>query len=368
MLRVHGQRCLTVVLVVLGCTVSMLIGAGSASAHDNTGKAIGLTVTERRVLGSAPVPFTEIGYEDTSGDGLLDADEMRAQEATVAAGLVGIVRDHVRLEVDGREFAVIGAGSAPAAGGSEASEYVNVRFATAPHDGDVSEVGLAWSFTSPTTQVMLSAPDRSVAGVLGDDGTASITLSAATTVRSFFLTGIDHVILGFDHLLFLVVLTLAVVGASVTSATTWRVVRLVTAFTVGHATSLTLAYFGLVSVPAHWVEPAIALSVVAAAVLALRGKNDGIRPWIAALVGLVHGLGFASSLGDLGLATTHRVGALAAFNVGVDVAQTAVVLLVTGAMWVSSKALADHQGWIRTAVCGAAAALGLAWTISRLAL
>ena len=98
-------------------------------------------------------------------------------------------------------------------------------------------------------------------------------------------------------MLFLAVLTFAVVGSTVSRATTRRVVTLVTAFTVGHATSLCLAYFDVVSIPAQWVEPAISLSVVAAAVLAIRGKGDTIRPWIAALVGLVHGLGFASSLG-----------------------------------------------------------------------
>ena len=346
----------------------MLIGAGSASAHDDTGKAIGLTVTDRRILGTAPVPFTEIGYEDTSGDGLLDADEMRAQEATVAGGLVGVVRDHVRLQVDGQESAVVGAGPAPAAGGEgDASEYVNVVFATGPHDGDVSELDLAWSFTSPTDAGDGVRPRRSVAGRLGDDGTTSIALDATTTVRSFFLTGIDHVSLGLDHLLFLVVLTFAVVGSTVTRATTWRAVRLVTAFTIGHATSLCLAYLGVVSVPAQWVEPAISLSIVAAAVLAVRGKGEGIRPWIAAVVGLVHGLGFASSLGDLGLATGHHVGALAAFNVGIDVAQTIVVLLVTGAIWVS-EALAERRDWLRTAVCASAGLIGLTWTISRLAL
>ncbi len=354
--------------MVLGCTVSMLI-AEPASAHDSTGDAIGLTVTDRRVLGTAPVLFTEIGYQDTSGDGLLDADERRAQEATVAAGLVGVVRDHVRLEVDGREAVVIGAGQpAPAADGQgDAAEYVNVLFATGPHDGDVSELDLAWSFTSPTSQVLLSGPDESIAGRLGDDGTASISLNAAATARSFFVTGIDHVRLGLDHLLFLVVLTFAVVGTTVTRATTWRVVRLVTAFTIGHATSLCLAYFGVVSV-GELVEPAISLSIVAAAVLAVRGKGDGIRPCIAAVVGLVHGLGFASSLGGLGLATSHQVGALAAFNVGVDAAQTAVVLLVTGSIWVSAKVLAERRDWVRTAVCASAGLIGLTWTISRPAL
>ena len=154
----------------------------------------------------------------------------------------------------------------------------------------------------------------------------------------------------------------------VSRTTTRRVVKLVTAFTMGYATSLCLAYFDIVSIPAQWVEPAISLSIVAAAVLAIRRKGDTIRPWIAAAVGLVHGLGFASSLTGLGLATNNEVGALVAFNVGIDVAQTMVVLMVTGAIWVASKLLAERHDWARIVVCGSVGLIGLTWTVSRLAL
>ncbi len=361
-------RWLRATLVVLGCAALNLMGAASASAHDNTGDAIALTVTDRRVLGTAPVLFTEIGYEDTSGDGLLDAEELRAQKSAVTASLVNTLRDHVRVEVDGREAVIIGAGPGPAGNGQDAaSKYVEVLFATGPHDGAVSRVDVAWSLTSPKGDVLVSGPEGTVAGRLGDDGAASISLNLAATARSFFVTGVDHVRLGPDHLLFLVVLTFAVVGSTVTRATIGRVVRLVTAFTIGHATSLCLAYFAVVSVPAEWVEPAITLSIVAAAVLAVRGKGDGIRPWIAALVGLVHGLGFASSLGGLGLSTAHHVGALAAFNVGIDAAQTIVVLLVTAVIWVLGRVLAERQAVVRTAVCASAGLIGLTWTAFRLA-
>ncbi len=145
-----------------------------------------------------------------------------------------------------------------------------------------------------------------------------------------------------------------------------EIVQLVTAFTIGHATSLCLAYFDVVSVPAQWVEPAIALSIVAAAVLAIRRKGDTIRPWIAVLVGLVHGLGFASSLGGRGLATSDDVVALAAFNIGIDVAQTIVVLLVTATIWISGRVLAERHGWVRVAVCGGAGSPRAHWTASLL--
>ncbi len=364
----RSSRWPATILVALGCLAAIVAGAGPAAAHDDTGSAIALNVTEQRVLITAPVLFTELGYEDTSGDGLLDASELEAQEPTVSAGLVAAVREQVSIQVDGVDVQVIGAGSAPPSEQVVASEYVQVVLASGPHDGEVSDVGLEWSFTSPSTQVLLTGPDeQAVAGRLADDGTVSISLDTGATVRSFVRTGIDHVLTGLDHLLFLVVLTFAVVGSTVSRASTWRVVKLVTAFTIGHATSLCLAYFDLVSVPSQWVEPAIALSIVAAAVLALRGRGDTIRPWIAALIGLVHGLGFASSLSALGLVTAHHVSALAAFNIGIDLAQTAVVLLVTAAIWAAGKLLAERRHWARVAVCSSAAAVGLFWTATRLA-
>ncbi|PFG34455.1 HupE/UreJ family protein [Sanguibacter antarcticus] len=365
------NRWLAAAAAALWCAVSIVVGAVPASAHDSTGDAIALTLTDRRIVVTAPVLFTELGYEDTTGDGLVDADEMRAQEQVIATGLVGTVRDHVRIEIDGLEVEIIGAGPAPTEGSQgDPSQYVELQLATGPHDDDVSQVSLAWSFTTSSSQVLLSSAQGAVAGHLADDGTVSVSVSisldAGTTVRSFFVTGTDHVGSGLDHLLFLVVLTFAVVGSTVTRASTWRVVGLVTAFTVGHATSLCLAYFDVVSVPAHWVEPAISLSIVAAAVLAVCGRGDTIRPWLAGLVGLVHGLGFASSLSSLGLVTTYHVGALAAFNIGIDVAQTLVVLVVTGAIWAVGRLLPERSGWLRVVVCSGAGLAGLFWTVSRL--
>ena len=365
--RTRLTRGLASTLVALGCAATILVGAEPALAHDGTDGAIVLTVTDQRILGTAQVAFAELGYRDTTGDGLMGAEELGAQQATVAPNLVSILRDHAALEIDGRKVEILGAGMAPVSQGQDLVKYVEIVFATGPHDGEVSRVDVSWSFTSPVDQVVLSEPEGLVSGRLGDDGTTSVTLDAASTVRSFFLTGIDHVRSGLDHMLFLVVLTLAVVGSTISRATIWRVVKLVTAFTLGHATSLCLAYFDLVSIPAQWVEPAISLSIVAAAVLALRGKGTSIRPWGAASVGLVHGLGFASSLGGLGLVTTDELGALAAFNIGIDVAQTAVVLVVIFGTWVIRRVLAGHHHWVRIAVCGGAGLVGLGWTAALLA-
>ena len=335
-------------LVLLATLLVLLVGAAPASAHDSTDGSTVVTIDDRRVIVGASVAFDELGYVDTSGDGLIDADELAEQEATVAPELVATVRERVRLSVDGEPVEIIGAGvQAPSEVGANdagASSFVMLVLASGPHDGDVANVELEWSLDGPSNIVVLSHPDGAVTGQLGDDGSISFSLGGWSSAMSFFELGIDHIRFGPDHLLFLLVLTLAVVGTTVSRTTTRRTVELVTAFTVGHAISLGLAYFELISIPAWLVEPAISLSIVAAAVLALRGRSSDARPWIAGLIGLVHGLGFASSLGSLGVVTSQRVTALAAFNLGIDIAQTAFVLLVIGALWLEHAAPRPARG------------------------
>ncbi len=353
---------------------AVLANAPVASAHDTTGEGIAIEVNDRRVVVTAAVAFAELGYEDTSGDGLIDATELAEQEAEVAPTLVTTVRDRVGLTVDGEDSELIGAG-VPSIGevgddGTDdeaASSQVIVVIASGPHDGDVAEVDLAWGFSTSVNDVVLTHPDGVVTGDLTEDGTVEFSLDGWSSAASFFGLGIEHIRFGPDHLLFLLVLTLAVAGTSVTPGTTWRTVKLVTAFTIGHAVSLGLAYFDLVYIPAGIVEPAIALSIVAAAVLAIRGNAREARPWIAAIIGLIHGLGFASSLSSLGVATAQRATALAAFNLGIDVAQTAVVLALIGGLWLVSKALADRMFLVRIPAAAFAGVVGVAWTFSRIA-
>lgn len=355
--------------VWLGALAMVLLLATPVSAHDNSSESITLEVNDQRVVGAAPVAFAGLGYRDTSGDGLIDAAEVRDQEAELSSTIVETVRANTALTVDGQETQIIGAGVVipdVEEGEDSAGEFVSLVITTGPHDGDISEVTLDWAFDSPSNEVVLAHPDGVVVAALGDDGTASFSFGLWASVSSFFALGIEHIRFGLDHLLFLFVLTLAVAGTTVTREATWRTVKLVTAFTVGHAASLCLAYFDLITVPAGVVEPAISLSIVAAALLAMRGRASEARPWIAAAIGLVHGLGFASSLGTLGVATSQRAPALAAFNLGIDVAQTVVVLTVIAALWGISRVLADRMIWVRIPSAALAAIVGVAWTVARL--
>ena len=356
--------------IVALATVLMIFTSASPAAAHEADDGVVVVVDDHMVVITAAVAYEQLGFADTTGDGLLDADELAAQQVVVAPSLVATVRDHVALTVDGETTEIIGAG-VPALSQNEtdtdASAHVVLVLATSAHDGEVSDLGLAWTLDIPSTNVVLSDASDVITSDLSSDGTVEFSLSTWSSARSFFELGVDHIRYGPDHLLFLLVLTLTVAGPSITATTTRRTVKLVTAFTIGHAMSLGLAYFDLVSVPAAIVEPAISLSIVAAAVLALRGTAAEARPFLAGLVGVVHGLGFASNLDSLGVAASQRIAALAAFNVGVDVAQTVVVLVVIAGLWVSGQVLADRARWVRVAAAIGAGLFGLAWTASRLA-
>jgi len=160
-------------------------------------------------------------------------------------------------------------------------------------------------------------------------------------------------------------LALGVFKSQISKSTIIQAIKLVSAFTVGHALSFTLAYFGIVTISASVVEPVIALSIVLTAAATLT-KRNWEKYWIlAGLIGTIHGLGFASSLSQLGIATTEHLAAIASFNIGVDIAQTitvAVAAIVLGMLRWALPSLSEH---IRIVIAVGIGILGIFWTLVR---
>ena len=139
----------------------------------------------------------------------------------------------------------------------------------------------------------------------------------------FVRVGVEHILTGPDHLLFL--LTVVVAGLS------WRDwASVITAFTVAHSITLSLAVFGVLAAPSSLVEPAIAASIVLmGADNLIRKRNVGReRVLLVFACGLLHGLGFASALGEIGVSPEARIASLAGFNIGVELGQAAFVAAV----------------------------------------
>lgn len=156
--------------------------------------------------------------------------------------------------------------------------------------------------------------------------------------------GIDHILRGIDHLLFVLGLIWLVKGG-------WKLVKTITAFTVGHSISLAAATFGWVGVPEQPLNAAIALSIVfvGVEVVKLQRGEVGLTaryPWsVAFSFGLLHGLGFATALTALGIPQATLPIALLFFNVGVEIGQLMFVTLVLALMWAHRQAQAMLPRW-----------------------
>lgn len=148
----------------------------------------------------------------------------------------------------------------------------------------------------------------------------------------FLLLGIEHIVTGYDHLAFLFALLLA--GGSLRSNA-----KIITSFTVAHSLTLALATFGVVDIPPALVEPIIAASVVFVGVENLCGRRLTSRWLVTFVFGLVHGLGFASILREMGIGGLGaRVAIpLLSFNLGVELAQIAIAALVLPLVWRMEK-------------------------------
>ena len=152
------------------------------------------------------------------------------------------------------------------------------------------------------------------------------TQGALAVMATFIPSGVHHILIGPDHILFLV-------GLLLLGGAPLALVRIVTAFTIGHSITLSLAALGYVMPPARIIEPAIALSIVfVGADNLVRGDGRDLRAWVALVFGLVHGFGFAYVLREFGLPSEALGWSLFSFNVGVEIGQLAIVLLVAGAL------------------------------------
>ncbi len=199
--------------------------------------------------------------------------------------------------------------------------------------------------------------------VTGKDPSFEVKDRARRSAWAWVRLGVEHIGTGYDHLAFLVGLVL-LVGLD------RRLVATITAFTVAHSISLALAVTGLLVAPSAPVEATIAASVVLVAWEATidRATLSHRFPWVVALAfGLVHGLGFASALTEASIPQGGVGFALFFFNVGIELAQLALVGLLFALSKVPAVARAAHHPRAKQIACYALGTLGVAWTLDRAA-
>jgi hypothetical protein len=197
--------------------------------------------------------------------------------------------------------------------------------------------------------------------------------SAWETLRQYVVEGVWHIWLGYDHILFLISLLLPAVLVRVgkhwdpapsLKRSLIEVLKVVTAFTLAHSITLSLAVLGFISLPSRFVESTIAASIIFAALNNLRGAIEKKR-WVMAFVfGLIHGFGFASALADLGLPQGALALALVGFNLGVELGQMVIVsAFVPVAFWLRTTAF--YRRWFMPIGSIVIALVALYWFVQR---
>ena len=187
-------------------------------------------------------------------------------------------------------------------------------------------------------------------------------------VATYTGIGIEHILLGVDHLLFVLALVLIV-------SSTRRLLVTITAFTLAHSITLALATLDVVRIPGPPVEATIALSIVfvASEILRLRQGHEGLaahKPWIIAFAfGLLHGLGFAGALAEVGLPPHAIPLALLFFNVGVELGQICFIVVVVALTFLARKFTAGRAPlqWAKAALTYVIGAVASYWVFERVA-
>jgi hypothetical protein len=223
-------------------------------------------------------------------------------------------------------------------------------------DSDATHRGIA----------QLSWPDGRTEVRVLDPAAAAPTGVEAAPPSSFVAEGVHHILTGYDHLLFLLCLLLPVALGRDGGRTAWAVAGIATLFTVAHSLTLALSALGGASLSPAIVEPAIALTIVAAAIDNLRPLFGRWRTAVTFAFGLVHGFGFAGVLQELQLPAAEFGWALLRFNVGLELGQLAVLVPAAPLLIAIGRA----ASWRRPVLQGgsiAAGAMALAWFAERAA-
>jgi HupE / UreJ protein len=366
-----------------------------ALARRVTALAAALVLLYVPAAGAHPMPTSavllDIGSDEVGGEIVLPLDRLavaldRPLSPAQAVGplktqLERYARSHVRAVGDGGRRWSVTVGDAHVDGND-----LVMSLTLTPPDGRVTDFDLHYDViidqlvthraiaTQWSNATSVRRPET--LGVF-DWSTKSLHVDAdgGSWMRRFAATvglGVQHISEGADHLLFL--LMLLIPAPLVVRHRRWRpgddgrrslirVVHVVTAFAIGHSITLALATLGLIHVPERLVESLIALSILVSAVHALRPLVPRGEPIIAAGFGLVHGLAFATLLGDLGMSGGALVTSLLGFNLGIELTQLLVVALMMPSLYVLSQTRA--YGVLRPGLALFGLVLAAAWLLER---
>jgi hypothetical protein len=358
--------------------LALALLAGGASAHKPSDAYVTLERSGPSLRGQWDIALRDLDNAlglDANGDGDITWGEVRRRETDIAAYALSRLQvssagepcalaptgQLVDTHTDGAYAVLTFAGRCPHAGPTLALDYRLFEGLDPQHRGLLNFVD---DGASESVVFAADAPHRIVGGASG---------GRLRQLATYVHEGVWHIWTGFDHMLFL--LSLLLPAVLVRSPGTWRpgasfrdafvdVAKVVTAFTAAHSITLSLAALSVVALPSRWVESAIALSVVLAALNNVFPLVASGRAIAAFGFGLLHGFGFAGALQDLGLPSGSLALSLAGFNVGVEAGQLAIVLLFLPLAY-ASRATWVYRRLVLAGGSSAIAAVATVWLVER---
>ena len=358
-----------------GLACLLLLAASAAQAHKPSDSYLSVSVQGSQLTGRWDIALRDLDFAiglDANGDGDITWGELRARHADIAA----YAQARLALQADGLPCTL-------SIGAQRVDEHT---------DGAYSVLPLQWACPGGTGAAVRSlALDYRLFADLDPQHRGLLKLSTAGTTRTaifgpaaarqqfelgqasgwqqfiaYAREGVWHIWIGFDHILFLLSLLLPAVlvwrrplgprrglawgraadwpPVANAAQAFWDVLRVVTAFTLAHSITLTLATLGVVTLPSRTVESTIAASVVLAALNNVFPLFTGRRWAVAFGFGLIHGFGFASVLADLGLPQGALALALLGFNLGVEAGQLAIVAVFLPLAYALRRTVLYRQG------------------------
>lgn len=350
-------------VVALLAVLATIVMAGVAVGHTGDQSYVYLDIFDSNIEGEIHYPVDDLN-EVLDVDIPLEPDEAIAWAEANTGIIHDYSADHIAIgDVTGSSWPIV-------FGSFDSFEVGDGAYLVAAFEVDREFGEVPRQFVLTFDGIMHAKPERdALLAIATDFGSGTFNNEADTLLRyapgattltvdlgdtSFWSgfrgvvdLGVEHIRIGTDHILFIVALVLPSVlvfrresgwdPAPGFGAGLWRVLKIVTMFTVAHTITLTLGGLGIVELPGPLVETAIAISIILAAVHNIRPVLVN-KEWLIAFgFGLVHGFGFAGLLADLGLTQSRRVVSLLGFNLGIELGQAAIIVLVFPALFLARR-------------------------------
>ncbi|UUZ90399.1 HupE/UreJ family protein [Paenibacillus sp. P25] len=320
-----------------------------------------MTIDPKGVLYELFIPEVSLLRFDTDGDKKISEPELEKQRGAISQYLeshLHLTQDMQPMAFELKEMSLTEKETIP--GVSFTMHFTAVH----PVDSFTLEYNLLFDDTDPLhVNFVLFLEGEDVDQTVMDTAHRSyhyVSLHPATlasTLWTYFKLGVEHILTGYDHLLFLF-------SPLLVAARVRDILKIVTAFTVAHSITLLLAATGYIHLPSVWIETGIAVTICYVAIENMFARKNELRWSLTFVFGLIHGMGFAGALEEIGLPQSYFVSSPLTFNLGVEAGQ----LLVVGAVMPILLQLRKLKAYRKLMLAGSAVILILAakWALERM--